>query len=322
MARDVFISYRSEDKATASRICAALERENISCWMAPRDIRAGEEWATAIVGGLERSKAFVLILSSNSKNAKQISREAELADQNGLPIITFRIEDVQPPPGLLYFLGNIQWLDAFGDQFDAAVGHLVEVVRQSASYPAEKTRVSAAAPAREILPITAEPEFAPVPPPIAESSGGAAEGDRRRNGTGRWIAIAVAVVVVLGVVGWLLARHAKPKPAPDAAKAVARRFINERDSGDYEAAWAETAPGFNNGVSKENWIANAQHIERAGGKVQRLRLEECKAGHDSGTYACLYTLFYASGGSGLETITVKPKDDGSWAVWRSGIRRQ
>jgi len=130
MSRDVFISYRSEDKAAAERICACLERQSISCWIAPRDIPPGKEWATAIVEAIQSVRFFVVVLSSNSNNTKQIAREAELADRQGLRIITFRVENVDPPPALSFFLGNLQWLDGFGDQFDSAVARLVDEVRR------------------------------------------------------------------------------------------------------------------------------------------------------------------------------------------------
>jgi len=130
MAKDVFISYKNEDRQAAESICAGLETQNITCWMAPRDIIAGQEWATAIVEGLRNSRTFVLLLSSHSRNARQIAREAELADRQKLPMITLRLEDVEPPPELLYFVGNIQWLDAFGGQFDSAVKKLAEFARR------------------------------------------------------------------------------------------------------------------------------------------------------------------------------------------------
>ena len=129
-ARDVFIGHKNEDRQAAESICAALENENISCWIAPRDITAGQEWAAAIVEALRSSKTFVLLLSSNSKNARQIAREAELADRQRLPMITFRLEDVEPPSELLYFVGNIQWLDGFGGHFNSAVKKLAEFVVQ------------------------------------------------------------------------------------------------------------------------------------------------------------------------------------------------
>jgi hypothetical protein len=131
--RDVFISYKMEDVHAAERVCAALEGQRISCWIAPRDIPPGQVWAAAIVEGLQRSKNFVLLLSSHSCEAKQISREAELADRQNIPIIILRLEDVQPSKELLYFLGNLQWLDAFGGRLDWAVDRLAGTLRSSAS---------------------------------------------------------------------------------------------------------------------------------------------------------------------------------------------
>jgi hypothetical protein len=77
VSRDVFLSYKTEDREAAERLCAALERESISCWLAPRDIPPGREWAAAIVDGLEKSGNCVLLLSAHSVAAKQIAREAE-----------------------------------------------------------------------------------------------------------------------------------------------------------------------------------------------------------------------------------------------------
>ncbi len=124
----VFISYRREDKAAADRLCAELESQNLACWIAPRDIPAGTVWPTAIVDAIGACKAFISIVSSHSIQDKQIAREVELADKSGCHILGFRIENVEPPPALSYFLGNIQSLDAFGDQFGAAAARVVEFV--------------------------------------------------------------------------------------------------------------------------------------------------------------------------------------------------
>jgi len=131
MSRDVFISYRSEDRAAAERICAGLERENISCWIAPRDIPPGGDWPSLIFEAIRSAKVFLIVLSSNSKNdAKQIAREAALADKQRLNFIVFRVENVEPPEALSFFLVNVQYLDGFGDQFDSALARLVDRARR------------------------------------------------------------------------------------------------------------------------------------------------------------------------------------------------
>lgn len=331
MARDVFISYTSQDKETADRICAALEKENVSCWIAPRDIPPGHVWATAIEEGLDRSKTFVLVLSANSKNARNISREVELADQRGLPMITFRIEDVQTPPGLTYFLSNIQWLDAFGNRFDSAVARLAEVVRQSGNYPAPKTGMfpavtsdaAGAAPAQE------KPAAKPAPPPAAalptaatpsrtEPVERAVEASPAASSSSRWIVIGAAVVVVLGVVIWLLARP-RPQPHPHREpRAVAEKFINDRDSGNYDAAWSETVPGFNDGVKRKQWEARTEKESR--GKVQSVSDGTCQP--DGDDYSCQFTLTYENGRSAENRIELKRTGNGSWGIWRSDIQTQ
>jgi tetratricopeptide (TPR) repeat protein len=141
MGRDIFVSYRHEDQAVAARVCAALEQHGVSCWMAPRDIQPAEEWAAGIVERIRQCHTFVLILSENCQRSRHIARELELADSHALRIVALRIQDIQPPPQLQFFLGNVQWLDAFGDKFDLAMTRLTEAMRRSDSHPAPLTRI-------------------------------------------------------------------------------------------------------------------------------------------------------------------------------------
>src|SRR5207244_2386999 len=62
----VFISYAAEDHAAAATILAALEAANVPCWMAPRDIQPGADYAEAIVEAIEASRAMVVVFSSHS----------------------------------------------------------------------------------------------------------------------------------------------------------------------------------------------------------------------------------------------------------------
>jgi hypothetical protein len=141
MARDVFVSYRREDQAIADRVCESLERRRVDCWIAPRDMPLGEDWPEAIVDGIQQCHTFVLILSRNCQHSRHIARELELADSHALRIVALRVQDVQPPPQLLFFLGNVQWLDAFGNCFDVSMARLAEAMRRSESYPAPLTRI-------------------------------------------------------------------------------------------------------------------------------------------------------------------------------------
>src|SRR4051794_40102040 len=116
MARDVFISYCVEDKEIANRLCCFLERNEIHAWMAPRDVRPGQDWPSAIAEGIGRSHVLLVMLSSNLRRSPRpfVAGEVSMAVQRNLDIIAFRLDDVQPPTNIELFLGNKQWIDAFG----------------------------------------------------------------------------------------------------------------------------------------------------------------------------------------------------------------
>ncbi|HEY7088711.1 MAG TPA: toll/interleukin-1 receptor domain-containing protein, partial [Tepidisphaeraceae bacterium] len=61
--RDVFISYSSRDKNVADAIVANLEAKKLRCWIAPRDILPGKQWAGAILDGISDTRVMVLIFS-------------------------------------------------------------------------------------------------------------------------------------------------------------------------------------------------------------------------------------------------------------------
>src|SRR5690348_4145423 len=319
MARDVFISYQSDDKECADRVCEALERQNISCWIAPRDIPVGSEWAAAIVEGIQRCHSFVVILSSHSSSARQISREAELADDQKLPIFTFRIEDVQPPPGLLYFLSNVQWLDAFDGRFESSLTRLAEVVRKNAAYPAQVTKLR-------------------VPPPnlsTAAPSTGPFAG--RKTAALRMVAIAAICLAI--ALTWLWMRrsrepaHQRPRFQPDrvstrpsgsdghaqaaesAARAAAERFLSYRDSGDFQAAWSELTAQTRARISEEDWIQGAERWKKNNGQPSSHTIESCipaAAGDDM--FNCAVSFVYGKNLTSQEKLVVAEERPGRWAV--------
>jgi uncharacterized protein YndB with AHSA1/START domain len=125
MPFDVFISYSSQDKPTADAACAALESADIRCWIAPRDINPGRNYAESIMDAIENARVLVLIFSNNANASPQIKQEVERAGSKGLHIITLRIEDVIPNRALEYFISSSHWLDAFPPPRDRYFAKLV-----------------------------------------------------------------------------------------------------------------------------------------------------------------------------------------------------
>jgi len=112
MAHDVFISYPNKDKTVADAVCAKLEDQKIRCWIAPRDIPAGKNFAESIIDAIDVSKVFVLIWSINTNASEHILNEVNQAFNQGIPIIPFRIQEVEPTSAMRYYFGRKHWLDA------------------------------------------------------------------------------------------------------------------------------------------------------------------------------------------------------------------
>ena len=65
MAHQVFLSHATEDRDIATQVCAALEADGISCWIAPRDVKAGTDYAAAILDAIRTSDLVLLVFSAS-----------------------------------------------------------------------------------------------------------------------------------------------------------------------------------------------------------------------------------------------------------------
>ena len=150
MAHDVFISFAVEDEATADAVRAALEASRIRCWIAPRDVLPGVDYAQAIVEAISQSRAMVLVFSSRSNHSPHVRREVERAVSRGIPILPIRIEDVPLSASLEYFIGTVHWLDALTPPLEKHLRHLAETMRLllSRAGKPERAGVEAEAPTR------------------------------------------------------------------------------------------------------------------------------------------------------------------------------
>jgi hypothetical protein len=112
MPFQVFISYATQDRVAANAVCAALEQSEVRCWIAPRDIQPGADWAQSIVEAIQATRILVLIFSRHSNGSQQVAREVSGAVGLGNVIIPVRIEDVLPSGSMQYYLSTPHWLDA------------------------------------------------------------------------------------------------------------------------------------------------------------------------------------------------------------------
>ena len=60
--KKIFISHSSKDHEIAAKICDAFEKLGAICWIAPRDIPYGEEWASEIANAIISCDMLVFVL--------------------------------------------------------------------------------------------------------------------------------------------------------------------------------------------------------------------------------------------------------------------
>lgn len=136
MAHDVFISHSSKDKMTADAVCHALEKSGISCWIAPRDVRAGFEFPAEIMFGIEKCRLMVLIFSEDSNASQYVYAEVERAFSKGKMIIPYRLSQTEMSRNLEFFLSGKHWINAYPS--DTVFAELIAAVKTTLGMAVEK----------------------------------------------------------------------------------------------------------------------------------------------------------------------------------------
>lgn len=129
MKRTAFISHSSKDKAVAEGVCNFLERNGISCWIAPRDVTPGKNYGVVIVDAIDECGVFVIILTGESNKSGQVVREVERAASANSVIIPLRVELVQPSRDLEFYVSSSHWLDASEKPLEKHLDSLVDAIR-------------------------------------------------------------------------------------------------------------------------------------------------------------------------------------------------
>ena len=155
------------------------------CWVAPRDILPGQEWAESILRAIEASRLMVLVFSDHTNNSTHVRKEVERAVHHGLAVAPVRLTEALPAASLEYFLSSSHWLDAITPPLDR---HLAELTRKV-------TLLLGGAPA---------PPAPPRDAGVAAPAPGAAAGGKAPLRVGA--AVALAVVACGLFAAWRLGR--------------------------------------------------------------------------------------------------------------------
>jgi TolB-like protein/Tfp pilus assembly protein PilF len=141
---DVFISYASKDAATANAVVAVLESQDFKCWIAPRNVTPGSQYADGIVRAINGAKVVVLVLSESAIASPHVGKEIERASSKQRPIIALKTDATPLTPALEYFLSESQWVEVGAEGTEAALAKLSDAVRRYLSASAASATAAAA----------------------------------------------------------------------------------------------------------------------------------------------------------------------------------
>jgi N-acetylneuraminic acid mutarotase len=186
LAHQVFVSYATEDAEAASRVCAMLEADGIRCWIAPRDVKAGTDYAASIMNAIRTSNVALLVFSAHSNASPYALREIERAFAYGRPVLALAVDGTDPNSSLEYYVHG--WIEASGG-VEGKRAEFLTAVREQLARSSAADQSSAGV-------------SASIPGPmvgVRPSAGEARRGPRRWYRT-IW-AVAGAVVILAAAIG-------------------------------------------------------------------------------------------------------------------------
>jgi TolB-like protein len=124
-----FVSHATTDRTKALSLCRAIEARGTPCWLSCRDVAPGENYQEAIVRSIRTARAIVLVFSGAANRSAEIKKELSLGSRYHVPLIVFRIEEVEPSDAFAYELSTTQWIDAC-DDWDKSLDVLAASVPQ------------------------------------------------------------------------------------------------------------------------------------------------------------------------------------------------
>lgn len=141
----LFISYSRSDRDTVDQLISQLEAAGHPVWVDREGIRGGEQWRQIIVEAIEKSDAFLLVLSENSITSDHVRAEIDLAKEARKRLIPVNLQPVEVPSTMKYQLAGLQRINLYPDydkgfqELQEALGGIDSAASASAPRPQKLT---------------------------------------------------------------------------------------------------------------------------------------------------------------------------------------
>lgn len=113
--KTVFISHSSKDFSIAKEVYNFLIKNGVPCWMDIYDITPSIPYARAIMEGITKSSAMVVLYSRNVNTSDDILNEIDQAHSNKMALFPYLLDDSTMSQEMSYYLKRRQWIVAYPD---------------------------------------------------------------------------------------------------------------------------------------------------------------------------------------------------------------
>ena len=180
----IFISYSTKNQKVANALCEYLERQGVSCWIAPRDIPSASNYAGEITRAIKSCERFLLVYSKDAGKSVHVKNEVNLAINNTKSILPYCLDDSPYDDDLEYYLSTRQKISSCGNQEQDFQSIATVLLGHAVTSPSQKAE--------------------PVVP--------AAKGNKPNKNILFYI---LGALVLVGLLVWLFFLRPKPGPVPE-----------------------------------------------------------------------------------------------------------
>ncbi len=149
----VYVAYAQGDRGRVERLRGDLQRRGVTTWVDQDDLPAGTpSWEQALREAIRGAPAVLLVASSHTRSSRYVADELRIAELYGRRVCPLWVEGEQWMECVPLGWGGLQYLDARGDGYEAALDALATEVPHH-----RDQQVAGSAPAPASPPAAGEP---------------------------------------------------------------------------------------------------------------------------------------------------------------------
>ena len=112
---DIFISYSRKDSQHALSLAERLRSSGVTVWMDTASLAASETWSGEIVNAIKDCHTLVVLLSPNSVDSMNVTKELALASEKKKTIVPIQIAACELNSAMEYALAGLHQISLFDE---------------------------------------------------------------------------------------------------------------------------------------------------------------------------------------------------------------